>query len=265
MRRTLLFMLGMLLISAQLLAQNRTVTGKITDDKGNAVPNASVIIKGTNLGTTTGADGTFSLSVPANSRSLIVSFVGMGEKEITLGTGNNYDVSLSTQSKNDLQEIVVVGYGTQKRADLTGVVTTVKAKDIENKPFTSVDKALQGQVAGLQSVAASGQPGSSQAIIIRGLSSITASTAPLWVISFSPIPTNETIRDLEFAGTDKLKVPSAPVVVPRLVPLIITEAFGTAFPLSSVILPVTVRFCARSCALMSSMPSMKSSVLLMCF
>ena len=112
MRRTLLFMLGMLLISAQLLAQNRTVTGKITDDKGNAVPNASVIIKGTNLGTTTGADGTFSLSVPANSRSLIVSFVGMGEKEITLGTGNNYDVSLSTQSKNDLQEIVVVGYGT---------------------------------------------------------------------------------------------------------------------------------------------------------
>ena len=131
MRRTLLFMLGMLLISAQLLAQNRTVTGKITDDKGNAVPNASVIIKGTNLGTTTGADGTFSLSVPANSRSLIVSFVGMGEKEITLGTGNNYDVSLSTQSKNDLQEIVVVGYGTEKRADLTGVVTTVKAKDIE--------------------------------------------------------------------------------------------------------------------------------------
>ena len=101
MRRTLLFMLGMLLISAQLLAQNRTVTGKITDDKGNAVPNASVIIKGTNLGTTTGADGTFSISVPANARALIVSFVGMGEKEIALGTGNNYNVSLSTQSKND--------------------------------------------------------------------------------------------------------------------------------------------------------------------
>jgi TonB-linked SusC/RagA family outer membrane protein len=194
MRRTLLFMLGMLLISAQLLAQNRTVTGKITDDKGNAVPNASVIIKGTNQGTTTGADGTFSLSVPANARALVVSFVGMGEKEITLGTGNNYDVSLSTQAKNDLQEIVVVGYGTQKRADLTGVVTTVKAKDIENKPFTSVDKALQGQVAGLQSVAASGQPGASQAIIIRGLSSITASTAPLWVIDGVPVNTGDASR-----------------------------------------------------------------------
>jgi len=187
-------MLGMLLISAQLLAQNRTVSGKVTDDKGNGVANASVLIKGTNAGTTTGADGNFSLSVPSTAKALLISYVGLGEKEITLTSSDTYNVSLSAVNRTDMSEIVVVAYGQAKRADLTGSVATVGGGDIENKPFTSLDKALQGQVAGLQSVAASGAPGANQQIRIRGISSINASNAPLWVIDGVPVNANDLSR-----------------------------------------------------------------------
>jgi len=99
-----------------------------------------------------------------------------------------------SQENAALSEVVVVGYGTQKRSDLTGAVATVKAPDIENKPFSSVDKILQGQVAGLQSVASSGQPGANQAILIRGASSISASTSPLWVVDGIPLNTGDAAR-----------------------------------------------------------------------
>src|SRR4051812_6029944 len=191
MRRLLFFMLGMLLISAQLLAQNRTVSGKVTDDKGNGVANASVLIKGTNAGTTTGTDGSFSLNVPSNAKALLISYVGLGEKEISLTSSDTYNVSLSAVNRSDMSEIVVVAYGQAKRADLTGSVATVGGGDIENKPFTSLDKALQGQIAGLQSVAASGAPGANQQIRIRGISSINASNAPLWVIDGVPVNAND--------------------------------------------------------------------------
>ncbi len=194
MRRILTFMLGMLLISSQLLAQNRTISGKVTDDKGAGIPNASVTLKGnTSVGTTTNSDGNFSLVVPSRATALIVSSVGLGEKEVPLTSGNTYNVTLSTTSK-DMQEVVVVAYGTQKRAELTGSVATVKGADVENQPFTSIDKALQGQVAGLQSVATSGAPGGNQIIRIRGISSINASNAPLWVIDGVPVIANDVSR-----------------------------------------------------------------------
>src|SRR5215218_3901997 len=129
--RKLLFMVSMLFLFSQLLAQNnRTISGKVTDEKGTGVPNASVLIKGTNAGTVTSNDGSFSLSVPSNSRALIISSIGAGEKEISLTNANSYAVTLSTSAKNDLQEVIVVGYGTQKRGTLTSSIGTVKAEDI---------------------------------------------------------------------------------------------------------------------------------------
>ena len=181
MRRFLLAMLGMLAICSQLLAQNRTISGRVTDEHGNTVPNATVSIKGTTLGTSTLNDGTFTISVPPSARTLVVTSVGLGDAEVTLNRSGNYNVVLSTTAKN-LQEVVVVGYGTQRRTNVTGSVATVKAGDVENKPFTSVDKALQGTVAGLQSTSVSGAPGAATDIRIRGLGSITASNQPLWVI-----------------------------------------------------------------------------------
>lgn len=190
----LLLILSILTLSVQLLAQDRTITGKVTDEAGGApIPNASVVIKGTSIGTTTKTDGTFSLSVPATAKTLVITAVGRVLREFPIGTQTVFDISLKSEDAA-LAEVVVVAYGTQKKADLTGVVATVKAADIENKPFSSVDRALQGQVAGLQSVAASGQPGASQAILIRGASSITASNAPLWVIDGIPINIGDASR-----------------------------------------------------------------------
>ena len=194
MRKVVLLLMAIVLSISHIWAQQqRTITGKVTDDKGAPIPGASVIVKGANTGTSTAADGSFSLSVPSNAKALIFSAIGLGEKEITITTSSNYAVTLSTKA-GDMTEVVVVAYSTSKKTDLTGSVSTVKAVDIENKPFSSIDKALQGQVAGLQSTASSGQPGASQAILIRGVSSITASTAPLWVVDGIPINTGDVSR-----------------------------------------------------------------------
>ena len=193
MRKVVMLIMAIFLSISHLWAQQRTITGKVADDKGAPIPGASVVAKGSNLGTSTALDGSFSISVPANTKALIISSIGLGEKEISLTTGSNYLVTLSTKA-GDMAEVVVVAYGTRKKAEITGSVSTVKAADIENKPFTSVDKTLQGQVAGLQSVASSGQPGAAQAIIIRGISSITASTSPLWVVDGVPINTGDVSR-----------------------------------------------------------------------
>src|SRR5215208_4256808 len=98
MRKLLFLMLGVLLMSAELLAQNRTITGKVTDEKGNGVPNASVLVKGTTMGTTTTVDGSFTLSVPSNARALLISYVGLGEKEISLTNSSSYSISLSAKA-----------------------------------------------------------------------------------------------------------------------------------------------------------------------
>jgi TonB-linked SusC/RagA family outer membrane protein len=184
--------MGVVLFAAQALAQ-RTITGKVTDDKGNPLANVSVLVKGTTTGTATKADGTYSLVLPATAKTLIFSSVNLSPEEVAIGSQNTINVSLNTLEKV-ISEVVVVAYGTQKKSTLTGSVATVKGKDIENKPFSSVDKALQGAVAGLQSVASSGQPGANQAILIRGVSSITAATGPLWVVDGVPVNSGDASR-----------------------------------------------------------------------
>src|SRR6187402_1842660 len=205
MRKVVLLLMAIILSVSHLWAQQRTITGKVTDDKGAPIPGASVLAKGTNLGTSTGSDGSFSITVPSGTKALIISSIGLGEKEITITASNDYSVTLSTKAA-DMTEVVVVAYGTKKKTDLTGAQSTVKGADIENKPFTSVDKALQGAVAGLQSVASSGAPGANQLIRIRGISSITASNAPLWIIDGVPVLANdiESISVLKDAASSSI-------------------------------------------------------------
>ena len=181
MRKFLFLLMAVILAIGQLQAQERTITGKVTDEKGDAVPNASVVIKGTTVGTTTSSDGSFSISVPSNARTLVISSVGLGTTEVALSNSGNYSVVLTAATRN-MDEVVVVAYGSQKRTNVTGSISTVKPAAIENKPFTSVDKALQGAVAGLQSTSFSGAPGAATDIRIRGQGSINASNEPLWVI-----------------------------------------------------------------------------------
>ena len=165
----------------QAFAQNRTVSGKVTDENGRPVSNASIAVKGTSIGTTSNENGNYSITIPSRASTLVVSYTGMGEKEIDLSSASNYDVSLSAKIK-DLQEVVVVGYGTQKRANLTASISTIKAPDIENRPYTSVDQMLEGKVPGLQAPLSTGQPGANQQVIIRGIGSVSAGTSPLYVV-----------------------------------------------------------------------------------
>jgi len=182
MRKLLLLLLGCTVICVQLLAQeSRPVSGKVLDDKGAPVPNATVVVKGTTIGTTTAGDGTFHLTIPATAKSLEVSAVGMTKMEISLGTKSEFNIALLPEDKS-MKEVIVVGYGTQKKSEITSSLTKVGGDKIANVPLTSLDQMLQGKAAGLQSITFSGQPGANQAIRIRGIGSISASAQPLFVI-----------------------------------------------------------------------------------
>lgn len=192
MRKLISTLLVAMALVLNVAAQDRTISGRVTDASGQAVPGASVLVKGTQIGATTNAEGNFTLNVPANATTLQISSVNMTSQEVAI-RGTSVDVALISSAGN-LQEVVVVGYGTQKKITLTGSPTTVKGSSLENKPFSSVDKALQGQVAGLQSVASSGAPGATQDIRIRGISSINAGNAPLWVIDGAIVNTGDASR-----------------------------------------------------------------------
>src|SRR6218665_526915 len=147
------------------------VTGKITDEAGEPISGVSIVEKGTNNGTTTNAAGNFVLNVSSLDATLVVSYIGFVEQEIALVSRSEVTVKMVAEDKK-LEEIVVIGYGTQKRRNVTGAITSVKASDLENAPIMRVEQALQGRVTGLTVAAASGQPGSSSTIRVRGTTSI---------------------------------------------------------------------------------------------
>ncbi|HWJ28974.1 MAG TPA: carboxypeptidase-like regulatory domain-containing protein [Flavisolibacter sp.] len=149
MRKMLGIILSLLLVTTQLLAQNRTLSGKVTSSDGSPIPNVSVIVKGTNIGTTTASDGSYSLSVPEGAKTLIFSSVGLIQQEIAVGGKLAIDATLKS-SDEALQEVVVVGYGTQRRGEVTGSMSSVKGAVIAQKPVQSFEQALGGRAAGVQ-------------------------------------------------------------------------------------------------------------------
>lgn len=170
-------------------AQNRTVSGRITDaGTGGGIPDVSVRVKGSSAGTTTAADGSFQLSVPQNTQSLLLSAVGYGETEVTIGSTGVVNASLRAVSQS-LNEVVVVGYGTRRKSDLTGSVGSVKAAQLQERPAASLNEALAGRIAGVQVNTNSGRPGGQTNIRIRGFSSINSSNNPLYVIDGVFLPT----------------------------------------------------------------------------
>lgn len=187
MRRFLMLMLGMLLLSMQLLAQNRTITGRVTDANGAPIPNASVQVKGTTVGTITGSDGTFSLAVPATARALVVSAVGQTAQELPITSQSSFDVQLQAGAQQNLQEVVVVGYGTQQQRNRIQAASVIKAEDFRNMPIVSPTQALQGQAAGVNMVNSSGLLGAASNVQVRGASSLLGGTQPLYVIDGVPL------------------------------------------------------------------------------
>lgn len=167
------------LLIAQVSWAQKTVSGKVIDDKGVAVSGASVMVKGSKTGTATDANGNFKLTVPEGA-TLIISSIGFGSMEVGAG-GDLSNIKLTTQNAS-LNEVVVVGYGTSRKKDLTGAVASIKAKDFNQGVQVSPDQLIQGKVAGVQVVNNSGQPGGATTFKIRGNSSLRIGNGPLFVV-----------------------------------------------------------------------------------
>lgn len=182
-----IFFIICLFVSACLYAQDVNIKkGKVTDDKGQALPGVSVQIKGTSKGTSTAADGSFQIAVPDKDAVLVFSYVGYEKQELPAGGSKNLQVQLGA-SQSALNEVVVVGYGTQKKGDILGAVTTLDATHLIEKPLGRVEQALIGQMPGVQVRQQTGMPGQGLSILVRGSGSITAGTEPLYVVDGFPL------------------------------------------------------------------------------
>jgi TonB-linked SusC/RagA family outer membrane protein len=182
MRKLVLLISSTLLLLGQLFAQTKTVSGRVTDAEGRAVPNASVLAKGSTSGTSTDVDGNFNFQVPAGVKALVISAVGMTSVEISLGSSTTgLQVSMKTDDRS-LEAVVVTGYSARKKRDEAGAISTVRGEEIRNLPNPSIDKALQGRAAGVLVQSNNGIPGGAINVRIRGQGSILAGNDPLYIV-----------------------------------------------------------------------------------
>lgn len=200
-----------------------TVSGRVTDEAGAGLPGVSVLLKGTQRGTATTASGTFSIAVPDGGRAVLVfSYVGYLTQEIEVGNRNQVDVSLQP-SDNALKEIVVVGYGTQRKAEVTGSIASLNTQSIKDLPVANIGEAIAGRMPGVLVQQASGAPGSGPSIKIRGLGSISAGNGPLVVVDGQPLNSGDVVN----AGSLSLINPNDIETVDILKDASATAIFGS--------------------------------------
>lgn len=184
--------------SVSLYAQNITVSGTVIDDTGEPLLGATVMQKGTTNGTSTDFDGNFTISVPSKA-TLVFSYIGYDTKEVPVNGQSKINVTLTTNSTM-LDEVVAIGYGTVRKKDLTGAVSSVSGAELAKVPVTSAAQALQGKAAGINIVQQSGAPGAGVNVTIRGGASITQSTKPLYIVDGFPMDdalSNIDVNDIE--------------------------------------------------------------------
>ncbi|WP_345244305.1 TonB-dependent receptor [Nibrella saemangeumensis] len=172
--------------AAEPAALFRIISGTVSDEAGAALPGVSVVLKGTQRGTTTNAQGQYQIDAPDGNSVLVFSFVGYQKQEVAVSNQTLLNVSLATDTKS-LNEVVVVGYGSQKRTNITGSVVSVPIQNIKDQPVTGLDQALAGQVAGVQVSQTTGAPGGGITVRVRGTGSIGAGNEPLYVIDGFPL------------------------------------------------------------------------------
>lgn len=178
-------------VPAEKPAYFQALNGKVTDEKGEGLPGVNIVIKGTSKGATTNTSGEYQLDITEKNTILVFSFVGYLTQELEVGNRTTLDVTLKVDDKA-LEEVVVVGYGTQKKSDLTGAISSIKAEDLKKLPTTSFDQAIQGRAAGVQVTQASSAPGGRVSIRIRGGNSLSSGNEPLYVIDGYPITAGAT-------------------------------------------------------------------------
>ena len=194
-------------------AQERTVTGRVlSGDDNTGLPGVNVAVKGTTRGTTTDANGDYRIAVPNNQAVLVFSSVGSISQEVTVGNRSQIEVRLAADDKT-LNEVVVVGYGTQKKSQLTGAISSVSAKEITELPLTNARQALQGRAAGVDVTQAGSKPGRGPQIRIRGRRSINASNDPLYVLDGIPLVGNiDDVNPNDIESLEVLKDASATAI-----------------------------------------------------
>lgn len=210
-KERLLLLTGLLLFAQFLFAQNRTVTGKVTDENNQPLAQVSVTVPGTAIGTTTTIDGTYSLQVPQRSKTIQFSYVGFQTTSLPIPEQGSLNVSLRSGSGNNLNEVVVTGYTRQKRSEYSGAGSKVTSQQIAQVPMGSFDQILQGRAPGLLVTAGSGQPGASARVQIRGASSINGGSNPLFVVDGVPVEPNvfQALNPNDFESVDILRDASA--------------------------------------------------------
>ena len=165
------------------------ITGVVTDEAGKALVGVTVKVKGTGVGQTTDENGRFRINAPSANSTLVISYVGYASQEVPLGGRTEVTVQLKQASTGSLSEVVVVGYGSQRRATVTGAISSVNAATVTALPVAGIDQALQGRVAGLN-VTNNGSPGSAPLVTIRGISSVSFASDPLYVVDGFPLNTS---------------------------------------------------------------------------
>lgn len=193
-------------------AQSKTISGTVIDDQKETLPGVTVTVKGTKTAAQTDGKGEFKITATAKDQ-LVFSYIGFETSTVVVGTKSIINVTLNSKT-SDLEEVVVIGYGTTKRKDLTGAVATVSMKDLAKAPVRSFDEALAGRVAGVQVTSSDGRPGAGVNIVIRGNNSVTQSSSPLYVVDGFLLEdqNNNTINPADIESIDVLKDASATAI-----------------------------------------------------
>ncbi len=210
MRKILLLVLVSIISGASLFSQQLTITGKVTSaDDQMPLPGVTVVVKGTTVGTITDFDGFYNIQV-AKGSILVYSFLGMKPQEVLIDAQTSINISLDTDSEG-LEEIVVIGYGTMKKSDLTGAVASVKSEELQRTPASGIDQALQGKVAGVTVNSNSGQPGEAAVVRIRGIGTVHGS-APIYVVDGMIVSDISFLSPNDIKSTEILKDASATAI-----------------------------------------------------
>ncbi|MDW7691403.1 TonB-dependent receptor [Flammeovirgaceae bacterium SG7u.111] len=200
-----------LILFGFLAAAQTPISGTVTDNAGDPLPGVSVIIKGTDKGTVTDIDGKFSVNVEDGNNLLVFSFIGFIAQEVAIEGQTVFTITLE-EDIQQLEEVVVIGYGTQKKKEVTGAVSSIKAEEMTRVVASDFTKSLQGQMAGVSVTESSGRPGDQANIQIRGLGSISGSSSPLYVVDGIPYQGNPNIASEDIATVDILKDGAAAAV-----------------------------------------------------
>ncbi len=183
----------------------RSIYGKVTDEQGQSLPGATVLVKGTAIGTTTDSKGEFALDVPDDAKTLLVSFIGFITQEASIEGKTEINITLKEDAAA-LDEVVVIGYGSQNREKVTGAISKVSSKDFKDQPINSLDQAMVGQMSGVDVVQVSGEPGANASFRIRGLSSISAGNEPLVVVDGMPVSYQSSLATINPNDIESIEV-----------------------------------------------------------